>query len=101
MLSGAYPGNGKPKPVCFPQPGKDSEMIDGLRTVTLEKLIELKLASGLTNAGRLKDLADVQELIRIRKLPPEFAERLHPFVRHKFTELHQGLRQSFSPDDAK
>ena len=31
--------------------------------LSLPKLIELKLASGMTAPGRLKDLADVQELI--------------------------------------
>jgi hypothetical protein len=46
-------------------------------SVTLEKLIELKLASGLSAPDRLKDLADVQELIKIRKLEPEFAGKLN------------------------
>ncbi len=39
-----------------------------IRFVTLEKLIELKLASGMTAPDRLKDLADVQELIKITHL---------------------------------
>jgi hypothetical protein len=57
-------------------------------------LITLKLASGMTNAGRLKDLADVQELIKIKHLEPAFAERLDPFVRDKFIELHKGAMAS-------
>lgn len=36
---------------------------DGVQTITLEKLIELKLASGMSASDRLRDLADVQELI--------------------------------------
>jgi hypothetical protein len=76
-------------------------MIAGLRTPTLEKLIKLKLVSGLTDAGRLKNPANVQELIRIRKLPPEFAERLDSFGHHKFTELHQRLMPALSPDEAE
>jgi len=55
--------------------------------VTLEKLIELKLASGMTAPHRLRDLADVQELIKIRRLPADFAERLDPYVRDKYIEL--------------
>jgi hypothetical protein len=43
-----------------------------------EKLIELKLASGMTAPDRLKDLADVQELIKIRGLSRDFAEKLDP-----------------------
>ena len=48
----------------------------------------------MTNAGRLKDLADVQELIRALHLPAEFAERLDPFVRAKFQELREAVVQS-------
>ena len=51
---------------------------------TLPKPIELKLASGLTNPLRLKDIADVQELIRLLKLPFGFANQLDPSVRDKF-----------------
>ena len=63
IVAGEYPGDGKPKPVSFPVPATSSTEIDGVRIVTLEKLIELKLASGMTAPDRLKDLADVQELI--------------------------------------
>ena len=97
MLTGEYPGDGKPKPVSIPEPSKASTEINGIKVVTLEKLIELKLASGISAPHRLKDLADVQELIKIRKLPPELAERLDPYVREKFLELHETVRQN--PED--
>ena len=64
----------------------------------MEKLIELKLASGITHAGRIKDLADVQELIRILKLNAEFAQRLDPFVRARFEELRVGAASASSDD---
>jgi hypothetical protein len=51
----------------------------------------MKLASGMTNAGRLKDLADVQELIRILKLPRNTAEKLNLYVQPKFIELWDGV----------
>jgi hypothetical protein len=51
----------------------------------------LKLASGMTNAGRIKDLGDVQELIKSLRLPRGFAERLNPYVRAKFVELWDGI----------
>ena len=76
ITTGEYPGDGKPKPVVFPDPAESSVAIDGVKTITLEKLVELKLASGMTGAGRRKDLADVQELIRILRLEATFAERL-------------------------
>lgn len=68
IASGEYPGDGKPKPVSFPTPPEATVEIDGVRFATLEKLVELKLASGMTAPDRLKDLADVQELIKIRGL---------------------------------
>jgi hypothetical protein len=45
----------------------------------------------MTNPGRLRDLADVQELIRTLQLPSEFAGQLNPFVRAKFEELRQAV----------
>jgi len=87
IVAGQFPGDGKPKPVAFPEPGKVSTEIDGIRYVSLPTLIELKLASGMTNPGRLRDLADVQELIRTLKLSDDFAASLNPYVREKFKEL--------------
>ena len=87
LIAGGFPGHGKPKPVAFPAPTAASVEIDGIRYLALERLIELKLASGMTNAGRIKDLADVQELIRVLRLNESFAERLAAFVQPKYAEL--------------
>ena len=62
--------------------------------MTLEKLVELKLASGMTAPHRLKDLADVQELIKIKGLTADFAEKLNPFVREKFLELQKAVENA-------
>jgi hypothetical protein len=86
LVMGDYPGDGKPKPVAFPDPEVSSVEIEGIHFLRLESLIELKLASGRT-PGRLRDLGDVQELIRILKLPAEFADRLNPFVWDLYHEL--------------
>lgn len=94
MTTGEYPGDGRPKPVSMPDPAEASTANDGVRFVTLEKLIELKLASGISAADRLKDLADVQELIKIRKLDADFAVRLDPYVRAKYLELEEAVRKS-------
>jgi hypothetical protein len=93
MTTGEYPGDGKPKPVSMPTPADASTEIDGIRFVTLEKLIELKLASGISAPDRLKDLADVQELIKIRKLDADFAVKLDPYVRAKYLELEEAVRR--------
>lgn len=93
ITSGEYPGDGRPKPVSFPRPSDASIEIDGVRVVTLEKLIELKLASGMTAPDRLKDLADVQELIKLRRLGEDFAEQLDPFVRGEYLRLWRGVER--------
>lgn len=96
MTTGEYPGDGRPKPVSMPEPSVASTEIDGIKFVTLEKLIELKLASGMSAPDRLKDLADVQELIKIRKLDAGFASKLDPYVREKYSELEAAVRNSTS-----
>ncbi len=88
LISGAFPGDGKPKPVAFPDPATVSVDFDGITYLSLPCLIELKLASGMTGGGhRLKDFADVNELITILKLPADFAEQLNPYVRDRYAEL--------------
>ncbi|HEV7374157.1 MAG TPA: nucleotidyl transferase AbiEii/AbiGii toxin family protein [Pyrinomonadaceae bacterium] len=101
ILAGEYPGDGKPKPVSFPVPATSSTNIDGVQIVTLEKLFELKLASGMTAPDRLKDLADVQELIKLRGLTADFAAALNPYVREKFLELCRAVEQARQANDIK
>ncbi|HEY6330899.1 MAG TPA: hypothetical protein VI756_16325 [Blastocatellia bacterium] len=93
IITGEYPGDGKPKPVHFPDPEQASCEIEGVQILTLAKLIELKLASGMTAPHRLRDLGDVQELIKIRNLGADFAEQMNPYVRDKYLELWNGVRQ--------
>jgi hypothetical protein len=94
IMTGEYPGDGKPKPVSFPVPADASIDIEGVQIVTLEKLVELKLASGMTAPDRLKDLADVQELIKVRGLTSEFATALNPYVREQYLQLCSAVEKS-------
>ncbi len=94
IVEGEYPGDGLPKPVRFPYPSDFSTLIDGISTLTLEKLVELKLTSGMTASDRLKDLADVQELIKVRELDADFADSLDPFVREKYLELWKSVEDA-------
>ncbi len=96
--AGGYPGDGKPNPVSFPDPAACSQVIDDIRYINLETLIELKLASGMRSPGRLKDLSDVQELIRARKLGEDFADKLNPYVREKYLELCRAVL-NFPPQE--
>lgn len=86
LIAGEYPGDGKKKPVAFPDPAI-AVRTGGIALLPLEKLVELKLASGLSAPHRLKDLADVLELIRAAKLPASLRDRLDSSVREKYREL--------------
>jgi hypothetical protein len=87
LLAGQFPGDGKPKPVRFPDPGMVPRGEEPYRIVDLRTLIELKLASGLSAPDRLLDLADVIALVRANGLGEEFASSLDPSVREKYVEL--------------
>ena len=94
LVTGEYPGDGKPKPVAFPAPESVSVEREGYRVITLEKLIELKLASGMTAPHRLRDLADVQDLISMLELPLELAEQLDDSVRNEYRRLWESVQQA-------
>jgi hypothetical protein len=93
LTTGEYPGDGKPKPVAFPDPATAHIEVRGVKIVTLQKLIELKLASGMTQPSRMRDLADVQDLIRTLNLQDTLAEQLSPYVRETFLTLFKQLQQ--------
>lgn len=85
--TGAYPGDGRPKPVAFPDPATAAEVRDGIRVVPLPTLVALKLASGLSAEHRLKDIADVIEMIRALALPLALSDALDPSVAPEYARL--------------
>jgi hypothetical protein len=87
VLAGESPGDGTPKPVVFPDPATNAVRGRRVALLPLPKLIELKLASGISAPHRLKDLADVLELIRVLALPREIAGSIDTSVRTKYLEL--------------
>jgi hypothetical protein len=95
LIVGDYPGDGRPKPVSFPAPESVREVHDErVPYVNLVSLLELKIASGMTAAHRLQDLADAIQLIRVNALPREYSGKLNPFVRAKFDELWHAAQVS-------
>jgi len=92
VLSGDFPGDGKPKSVAFPDPEDVAVRGDRVRLLPLETLVELKLASGLTAPHRIRDLADVVELVRRQNLSLEFGDKLDAMVREKYRELWQAAQ---------
>lgn len=102
ITAGEYPGDGKPKDISFPDPADIAEDKRGIRVARLETLIELKLASGLSAPHRVKDIADVQQMIEVLNLPKEISEQLHASVRPEFLRLWQATdearRERTGPD---
>lgn len=94
LTTGEYPGDGKVKPVAFPSPADVRVEGAGVWFLSLPALIELKLASGISNPLRGKDIVDVQELISALNLGDDFAVRLHEFVRDKFLDLVKLVRDN-------
>jgi hypothetical protein len=86
LTTGEFPGDGKPKPIAFPDPRDVVEIRDGIKVLQLPRLIELKLASFMTGKARSKDLGDVEELIRTLNLSREFSQQLNPYVVPLFVE---------------
>ena len=94
LATGSFPGDGKPRSIAFPDPADFVVDLDGVPCITLPKLIELKLASGISGAARLRDLGDVQQIISTLKLSRGFSNQLDPSLRAKYEELWDGVQQS-------
>ena len=95
LTTGEYPGDGQPKPVAFPDPSEAAIQIDEVRVATLDVIVELKLASGLSAEHRkLRDLADVQQLIEVLKLSADLADRLDSSVQAEYLRLWRLAQQS-------
>lgn len=92
VVAGEYPGDGRPKPVRFPDPAEVAVRGVHGAFLPLARLVELKLASGISAPHRLRDLADVLELIRAAALPAALADEIDPSVREKYRELWQAAQ---------
>ncbi len=99
LTTGEFPGDGKPKPVAFPDPANVRVEVAGVWVLRLPTLVELKLASGMTNVHRGKDIVDVQALIAELGLGEDFSDQLNPFVRDKFLELVRLFRDNPIPPE--
>lgn len=93
LITGDYPGDGKPKPVRFPDPADVAIRGQRVALVALPTLVELKLASGMSSIHRAKDIGDVVELIKHAKLPRELASDLDPSVRGRYLEIWDELQE--------
>lgn len=63
-----------------------------MNTISLQALLELKIASGITAPHRPRDLDDAIQLIRINGLPQNCSETINPYGAQKFVELWQAAQ---------
>lgn len=92
LITGDYPGDGKPKSIRFPDP--EIVAVRGKRAalIPLANLVELKLASGMSTIHRAKDIGDVVELIKHVKLSRDLGDQLDASVRDKYFEIWDALQ---------
>jgi hypothetical protein len=73
-------------------PGERIEL-DGITTISLASLVDMKLRSGAFNPLRAQDLADVIGLIRHHQLRGTFAAKLGADVRGEFRKLVEAIER--------
>lgn len=101
ITSGEYPGDGLLKPVAFPAPVQHEFRSGDVDYVTLEKLVELKLASGMTAPHRMRDLADVQDLIIALNLPFDFTQKLDLSVHAEYERIWQAAQSGIGTSEGE
>jgi len=88
LLTGLFPGSGKPGPVAYPDPETVGETIERIRVLDLHTLVQLKLA-----ARRYQGFADVVNLIRAHRLDESFLPKLHSSLHRDFIECLEEKRR--------
>ncbi len=78
--------------MAFPDPASRSVEIGGIRYLCRPTLHRAETGLGISAPHRLKDLADVLELIRALSLPRETADSLDASVRARYHELWQAAQ---------
>jgi hypothetical protein len=78
------------------KPPRKTIEIEGIMTVSLADLIEMKLTSGSENILRAQDLADVIGLIRHNRLTGEFARNLDKSLRSTYRKLVKAIQHEGS-----
>ena len=78
---------GSEKGIEYIKPKQIKSIKRGIPYLSLEKLIEYKLASGLYGQIRLKDFSDIQELIQSNNLPLSYTHNFRKDLTNKYKEI--------------
>ena len=93
LIAGSRTGRGAEAKFADPSAANTITVREDLPVLTLERLIEAKIACGAGDPRRThKDFADVVELIAIHNLDSSFARHLHKSVRETYWELVKNAR---------
>jgi hypothetical protein len=94
VIQSGEPAGAAGSPVRYPGPLSPafSEAPDGIRYPTLASLIAFKIASGVWGK-RLRDLADVQQLIKAAGLDEDYEPELPEELRSRFRDLVKASRE--------
>jgi hypothetical protein len=95
IIRSGRPAGPEACPIRFPDPSA-SVMINGYRVVDLPRFIDVKLAMGSSEI-RMRDRADVLQLIQHANLPREVVNDLDPYVRDEYDRLWL-LAQKHDPE---
>lgn len=89
IVAGEYPGSGAPSAMAYPEPSDQNVMvIGGLRVISLDTLVNLKLASYKSlPQNRMKDRTDVYGLVKNLSMGESFADRLDASVRDEYLKV--------------
>ena len=87
LVTGGIPGDGVARGVTFPDPATAAIDVAGTKYVSLARLIEMKIACGLSQPQRPRDFDDVIRLVEVNALGEHFGVQLHPYVQGKYAEL--------------
>ncbi len=94
LVSGAYPGDGKPKPVAFPNPATVGVDLDGITYYPARNLDRAEARLGYDRRDApAKGHHRHHRVDQGLNLPADFAEKLNPYVRDRFAEIWTGLEQ--------
>jgi len=100
IAAGEYAGQHQTS-IVFPDPAAVSVDREGMKVVDLPKLIELKIASGMSSEHRRHiDFGDVAKMIAELRLPRELADQLDPYVRDEYIRMWEAWknRPTTAPD---
>jgi hypothetical protein len=95
LITGEPEGIDWAKAIHFPDPvdARVVETIDDFPTVVLARILEMKLACGLSNPRRPRDIDDALRLMEVHELDKRFVTRLHPLLRKDFKRLVDVIRR--------